>query len=146
MRKIGQANQHAASLHWLAFLLTGNREQSVDIAADTTDASGSANPFFESWMVAWSRRVAIAKALTTIRNELAASARTFTAYAGTYTCGVDEIVHHLDVCSFENDRTADYVRGARLEDGQLTLETPRQQTPTGVRSMSLVWERIPATT
>src|SRR6266852_2292190 len=34
-----------------------------------------ANPFFSAWMVAWSRRVFIAKALATIRNELAASAR-----------------------------------------------------------------------
>jgi DNA-directed RNA polymerase specialized sigma24 family protein len=69
MRKI------APDLHWLVFLLTGNREQHVDIAADTIAVSDIANPFFERWMAAWSRRVAIAKTLTTIRKQLAASAR-----------------------------------------------------------------------
>lgn len=75
MRTIGQRNQHAADLHWLAYLLTGDREQSVDMAAETIGESDSASPYFEGWMLAWCRKVVIGKALTANRTDLAASAR-----------------------------------------------------------------------
>jgi len=75
MQTIKQANDHAADLHWLAFILTGNREQSVDVTLDALDFQGGASPFFSTWMLGWSRRVVIAKALAAIRHELAASAR-----------------------------------------------------------------------
>jgi DNA-directed RNA polymerase specialized sigma24 family protein len=67
--------QHTADLHWLAFLLTGRRDQSIDLAVETVADFHTAQPFFTAWMEAWSRRVVIAKALTGIREELAASAR-----------------------------------------------------------------------
>jgi DNA-directed RNA polymerase specialized sigma24 family protein len=34
-----------------------------------------ANPFFSTWMLAWSRRLVIARALAAVREDLAASAR-----------------------------------------------------------------------
>jgi DNA-directed RNA polymerase specialized sigma24 family protein len=74
MVSIGSSNQQAANLYWLAFLLTGNREASVDAAAETIAAS-EASPFFLAWMLTWSRKVVIAKALAAIRQELAVSAR-----------------------------------------------------------------------
>ena len=67
--------QYAADLHWLAFLLTGSRDQSIDLAVEAVTEFQAAQPFFTAWMEAWSRRVVIAKALTGIREELAASAR-----------------------------------------------------------------------
>ncbi len=74
MQTLEQTNERAADLYWLAFLLTGDREASVDVAIDALDFADGANPSFSTWMVAWSRRVVIAKALTVIRDELAASA------------------------------------------------------------------------
>jgi DNA-directed RNA polymerase specialized sigma24 family protein len=67
--------QHTADLHWLAFLLTGRRDQSIDLAVETVAEFHAAQPFFAAWMEAWSRRVVIAKALTGIREELAQSVR-----------------------------------------------------------------------
>jgi len=62
-------------IYWLAFLLTGRSEASIAVALDAVDVQDSANPFFSTWMLAWSRRVVIAKALAAIRGELARSAR-----------------------------------------------------------------------
>jgi DNA-directed RNA polymerase specialized sigma24 family protein len=67
------ANQQAANLFWLAFLLTGDRDASVDAAVEALDSSDG-NAFFSAWMLAWSRKVVIAKALAAIRHDLAASA------------------------------------------------------------------------
>jgi len=67
--------QYTTDLHWLAFLLTGRRDQSIDLAVETVAEFHTAQPFFAAWMEAWSRRVVIAKALTGIREELAASVR-----------------------------------------------------------------------
>lgn len=67
--------QYTNDLHWLAFLLTGRRDQSIDLAVETVAEFHTAQPFFTAWMEAWSRRVVIAKALTGIREELAASVR-----------------------------------------------------------------------
>jgi len=75
MQTLEQANKRAADLYWLASLLTGNRGLSVDATLEAVVFPDDANPFFSAWMVAWSRRVFIAKALATIRDELAASAR-----------------------------------------------------------------------
>ena len=87
MQTIEQANEGAADLYWLAFLLTGHRESSLDVAIEALrfqdgfqngfqdDFQDDANPFFSTWMLAWSRRVVIAKALAAIRDELAASGR-----------------------------------------------------------------------
>jgi Lipocalin-like domain len=75
--------------------------------------------------------------------ELAESARTFTGYGGTFTCGEDQVVHHLDISSFENDNLTDYVRAAGFDEaGLLTLTTPPVSTEHGQRSTCLVWERL----
>ena len=68
-------SKDAIDLYWLAFLLTGCPDISVDIAADTAASHDHANPFFASWMRAWARKIVIGKALAAIRNELAESAR-----------------------------------------------------------------------
>lgn len=80
MPTLDLANGRAADLHWLAFLLTGHREQSVDLAieavmSESTDFRAGASPFFSNWLLGWSRRVVIAKALAAVRGELGRSAR-----------------------------------------------------------------------
>jgi len=74
MKTLEQAKDGAADLQWLATLLTGRREIAVDVTKQAM-AEGDSNPFFSTWMVAWSRRLLIAKALTAVREDLAASAR-----------------------------------------------------------------------
>jgi DNA-directed RNA polymerase specialized sigma24 family protein len=76
-----QANGHAADLYWLAFLLTGQPEASVAMAVEALD-SAEGNPFFSAWMLAWSRKVVIAKALAAVRQDLAASALRVAARRG----------------------------------------------------------------
>ena len=75
MQTVEQAGKRVADLYWLAFLLTGHRRLSVDATLGAVGFPDDANPFFSAWMVAWSRRVFIAKALAAIRDELARSAR-----------------------------------------------------------------------
>jgi DNA-directed RNA polymerase specialized sigma24 family protein len=65
----------AADLYWLAYLLTGRQEISIDIAADTAVSADDASPFFNDWMRGWQRRLLIGRALTAIHDELADSAR-----------------------------------------------------------------------
>ena len=73
--ELEDVSKDAIDLYWLAFLLTGCPDISVDIAADTAVSHDYANPFFASWMRVWARKIVIGKALAAIRNELAESAR-----------------------------------------------------------------------
>jgi DNA-directed RNA polymerase specialized sigma24 family protein len=80
MQTLVQENERVADLHWLAFLLTGHRDQSVDLAieaviGESLDSQDGASPFFSTWMIDWSRRVVIAKALASICGELSLSVR-----------------------------------------------------------------------
>jgi DNA-directed RNA polymerase specialized sigma24 family protein len=72
---IDTTKKDAADLYWLAFLLAGRPDVSIDIAVETAVAQQEASPFFASWMRSWSRRIVVAKALAAIRDELAESAR-----------------------------------------------------------------------
>jgi DNA-directed RNA polymerase specialized sigma24 family protein len=75
MQTLDQSSKRGTELYWLAFLLTGHRRLSADMTLEAVGSADDANPFFSAWMLAWSRRVFIAKALAGIRDELAASAR-----------------------------------------------------------------------
>jgi len=75
MQTLEQPDKHAFDLYWLAFLLTGQRPASVDLTVEALRSGDDENPFFSSWMLDWSRRVVIAKALAVVRRQLAESAR-----------------------------------------------------------------------
>lgn len=45
----GQATIDVTNLYWLAFLLTGARDISIDIAADASLSQAAVNPFFATW-------------------------------------------------------------------------------------------------
>jgi hypothetical protein len=68
------ANKRSEML-WLAFLLTGDREMSVEAVVDAMDLSDAGNPFFRNWMISWSRKLVIAKALSAVEPQMAASVR-----------------------------------------------------------------------
>jgi DNA-directed RNA polymerase specialized sigma24 family protein len=85
MPTLEQTNQQAANLYWLAFLLTGDRDESADMAVEAVD-SPEDNAFFSAWMLTWSRKVVISKALAAIRQELEASAQRI-ALARSPRCG-----------------------------------------------------------
>jgi len=67
--------EYSGELYWLAFLLTGDREQSVQAFAEAFELENSANPVFRQFMVSWTRKLVIAASLATIERELRQSAR-----------------------------------------------------------------------
>ena len=71
---IKDEEKNAADLHWLAFLLTGQRDISIQIAVDAVASEDDALPAFPAWLHAWSRRIVVAQALAAVRAELAESA------------------------------------------------------------------------
>jgi hypothetical protein len=75
MRATGRADIHAATLYRLAYLLTGHRWSGVDMTLEMLDSRDGADSVFSNWILAWSRRLVIAKALAGIRDDLVASAR-----------------------------------------------------------------------
>jgi hypothetical protein len=75
MPTLATANNHAAALYRLAFLLTGDRAWSLDVTLEAIDSHDGETSFFSSWMVAWSRKVVIARALAGIRDDIVVSAR-----------------------------------------------------------------------
>ena len=74
--------------------------------------------------------------------ETAESAKSFTAYAGRYSLEADTIIHHLDICLYENDHGTDYVRFAVLCGNRLTLKMPSLKTSKGHVQWCLEWERL----
>jgi len=62
-----------SELLWLAFLLTGDRDTSIDVLATAMDMDDVASPFFRNWMISWSRKLVIARALGSLEPQMAAS-------------------------------------------------------------------------
>jgi DNA-directed RNA polymerase specialized sigma24 family protein len=62
--------EHSSELYWLAFLLTGDREQSIQACTRAFDLEDGATPVFQEFMVSWARKLVITASLATIRREL----------------------------------------------------------------------------
>jgi DNA-directed RNA polymerase specialized sigma24 family protein len=75
MNTLTQARHNAADLHWLAFLLTGRREIASNLTAQAADLTDDRSCVFSTWMLSWSRRLVIARALAAVRDDLTNSAR-----------------------------------------------------------------------
>lgn len=75
MPAMNQAPNEMLDLYWLAYLLTGNRDASFQAAVDAAELRKDATPFFSEWVLRWSRKIAIAKSLAAIRDDLRTSAR-----------------------------------------------------------------------
>jgi len=72
--KVFEQSRPGADLHWLATLLTGCPENAIDVTAQVIESAGDERVFFSNWMLAWARRLVIAKALAAVGRELAESA------------------------------------------------------------------------
>ena len=95
-----------------------------------------------SVLIAYGGRTLMSKGLYDSTDaETADSARKFTAYGGTFDIDGDIIVHHLDICLYENHRGTDYVRHATRAGDRLTLSMPSAVTERGVVQWSLEWKR-----
>ncbi len=79
--------------------------------------------------------------------DLAEAARTFDAYAGRFSIRApDQIIHHIEVNSYENDVGRDFVRRAELNGDRLTLHVPSDRLANGKISRRWhVWRRIAPT-
>ena len=75
VQKSEEVRKQAADLHWLAFLLTGRHDLSLEIVVDIAASADHPKSFFTGWIDSWARRLAIAKALAAVRDELIQSAR-----------------------------------------------------------------------
>ncbi|SRR5579864_7206385 len=75
MQKLEWSRKRASDLYWLAFLLTGHSDLSIDVAIESFDIQDGASPLVPAWMLQRSRRLLISIALAAIGDELAASAR-----------------------------------------------------------------------
>ena len=73
-RTIVDLRTEVADLYWVCFVLSGLQQLSIEIAADVA-AQDYPTGFFSEWMHGRSRRIALARALEAIRQELAESAR-----------------------------------------------------------------------
>ena len=75
METVEHVKRNVADLHWLATLLTGCRETATEVTFQALNPADDSNPFFSTWVHAWSRRNVIARALTAVHEDLARSAR-----------------------------------------------------------------------
>jgi hypothetical protein len=75
MQAMNQARNEMLDLYWLAHLLTGSRDASFQAVVDAAELQQEANSFFAKWVLCWSRKIAIAKSLGAIREEIHTSAR-----------------------------------------------------------------------
>ena len=73
---------------------------------------------------------------------LAEAARSFTAYAGSYSREGHKITHHIEINSYENDVGADYIRYFSLEDGLLVLTSPSYGKENTGSFTRVIWRRI----
>ncbi|MGE0387297.1 MAG: lipocalin-like domain-containing protein [Gammaproteobacteria bacterium] len=88
------------------------------------------------------RRLMSADRYTSPVQECAESSRTFTGYGGRFTRTGNQVVHHLDVSSYENDVGTDYVRTIEVDGGRLILGTLPMQLNGRTRVLKLTWERV----
>jgi len=65
---------HAAELHWLAYLLTGSHDRGVRAFTKVLDSEDYANQATSDFMLSWTRKLVIAAALNTIGPQLRESA------------------------------------------------------------------------
>jgi len=65
---------HAAELHWLAYLFTGSHDRGVRAFTKALDFEDYANPAMTDFMASWSRKLVIGASLETIRPQLRESA------------------------------------------------------------------------
>jgi hypothetical protein len=75
--------------------------------------------------------------------EQAEAFRTFLAYAGRYTFSGDKVTHHIEISSIQNYVDRDLVRSVKFRGDQIVLVTPPMPVNGKVRTIELIWQRLP---
>jgi hypothetical protein len=76
--------------------------------------------------------------------EQAEAYKTFFAYAGRYTLSRDKVIHHVEICSFQNYVNKDLVRSIKFQGDQLVLATPPTLMDGAIQTIEIIWQRLPA--
>ena len=74
--------KNSSELYWLAYLLTGNSDQGVQVFDRALDFDEEENPVFGGFMSAWARKLIIVEALGTIEKDLRSSVQRVARTAG----------------------------------------------------------------
>ena len=74
--------------------------------------------------------------------ERAAAFSSFVSYAGTFRIEGDNVIHRVEISSFQNWVGTDQVRQMKLEGNRLTLRPPKRALGGELRANELVWERL----
>jgi hypothetical protein len=75
--------------------------------------------------------------------EQAEAYKTFFAYAGRYTLNHDKVIHHVEVCSFQNYVNKDLVRSLKFQGDQIVLATPPSLIDGTIQTVEIIWQRLP---
>ena len=75
----GALQEQKSELLWLVLLLTGDPTLSLETVTGTPDSHDDSSPFFREWLVTWSRKLVIARALGAVEFGMAASIRSLEA-------------------------------------------------------------------
>jgi hypothetical protein len=76
--------------------------------------------------------------------EQAEAFKTFFAYSGRYTLGEDKVIHHVEICSFQNYVNKDLVRSIKFRGDQIVLATPPSLIDGSIQTVEIIWQRLPA--
>jgi hypothetical protein len=77
--------------------------------------------------------------------EMAASAQTFDAYAGTFSLlGPNRIAHHIEISTYQNDVGTDLIRDVTIEDDVIKLSIPLMFEDGQWVKKWLAWRRVAA--
>jgi len=76
--------------------------------------------------------------------EQAEAFKTFFAYSGRYTLSPDKVIHHVEICSFQNYVDKDLVRSIKFQGDRIVLATPPTLIDGTIQTIELIWQRLPA--
>ena len=161
METLEQAKRNVADLHWLATLLTGRPEIATELTFQAIAPAEDANAFFSTWILAWSRRIVIAKALAVVREDLARSARqmevrradklnlpprSWTLEPGTTTTNLERALLRIDIFPRAAVLLLVFER-VPLHDAAILLESDpnlvREGLTAGLRELTTNFARMP---
>jgi hypothetical protein len=74
--------------------------------------------------------------------ERAVAFATFIAYAGRYTVSGNQVIHHIEVSSFQNWVNTDQTRIAAFQGNRVTFRTPPLMLGGKLRISEVVWELV----
>jgi len=78
-------------------------------------------------------------------SEQAEAFKTFLAYTGRYSFTGEDITHRIEISSIQNYVSRDLIRSVKFEADRMILTTPPTPVNGKIRTLELVWQRVPGT-